>query len=139
MTAKLKDGGGELILHSRVRPSQGSPVPVAQRLPIADGHDELRDLKPDASKYQRGATRRKSPGTEVRFIIDSWINQVERWFAESQLESSEGVQTSTKQLESDIRFIEAPSPYRWTKSADEILASGQTLLPIVERTLCGEL
>src|SRR4051794_36980882 len=36
----------------------GIAGPVAQRLPIADGHDELRDLKPDASKYQRGATRR---------------------------------------------------------------------------------
>ena len=40
----------------------------------------------------------------MRFIIDSWIYQVERWFAEFSLESSKGVQTSTKQLESDIRF-----------------------------------
>ncbi|WP_457578752.1 transposase [Ensifer adhaerens] len=51
----------------------------------------------------------------------SWINQVERWFAEF-------VHTSTAQLEADIKsFIERhnenPKPYRWTKSADDILAS----------------
>ncbi|RVP45604.1 IS630 family transposase, partial [Sinorhizobium medicae] len=39
-----------------------------------------------------------------------------------------GVHTSTMQLEADIRsFIERhnqnPKPYRWTKSADDILAS----------------
>lgn len=39
-----------------------------------------------------------------------------------------GVHTSTKQLEADVRaFIrrhnEKPKPYRWTESADEILAS----------------
>lgn len=43
----------------------------------------------------------------------SWINRVERWFAE---------------LKADILAVievhnENPKPYRWTKSADEILAS----------------
>ena len=57
------------------------------------------------------------------------INQVERWFAElTRKKLRRGVHTSTKQLETDIRsFIERhnekPKPYRWTKSADEILAS----------------
>lgn len=59
----------------------------------------------------------------------SWINQVERWFAElTRKQLQRGVHRSTAELEADISaFIEAhnenPKPYRWTKSADEILAS----------------
>src|SRR5688572_23055512 len=61
----------------------------------------------------------------------SWINQVERFFAlltERQLRR--GVHRSTAQLEADIRaFIELhnaqPKPFRWTKSADDILAAIQ--------------
>ena len=59
----------------------------------------------------------------------SWINQVERWFAlltEKQIRR--GVHQSVAELERDIRlFIERtnaePKPFRWVKSADEILAS----------------
>ena len=61
----------------------------------------------------------------------SWINQVERFFAlltERQLRR--GVHRSTAQLEAGIRaFIDAynanPKPFRWTKSADDILAAIQ--------------
>ncbi len=59
----------------------------------------------------------------------SWINQVERWFAElTRKQLQRGVHRSTAELEADIAaFIEAhnenPKPYRWVKSADEILAS----------------
>jgi hypothetical protein len=47
-------------------------------------------------------------------------------------------------LETDIRtFIvrhnENPRPYRWTKSADEILASVRRFCQKTERTLCSEL
>ena len=74
----------------------------------------------------------------------SWINQVERWFAElTRKQLRRGVHTSTKQLETDIRaFIERhnqnPKPYRWTKSADEILASVKRFCQKTERTLCSE-
>ena len=74
----------------------------------------------------------------------SWINQVERWFAElTRKQLRRGVHTSTKQLETDIRaFIErhneSPKPYRWTKSADEILASVKRFCQKTERTLCCE-
>ena len=59
----------------------------------------------------------------------SWINLVERWFAlltEKQIRR--GVHRSTVALEAAIeQFIainnEAPKPFIWTKSADEILAS----------------
>jgi transposase len=59
----------------------------------------------------------------------SWINQVEHWFAElTRKQLQRGVHTSTAQLEADIRALvdrhnENPRPYKWTKSADEILAS----------------
>ena len=59
----------------------------------------------------------------------SWINQVERWFAElTRKQIQRGVHTSVRQLEADIRtFIDLhnrnPKPFKWTKSADEILAS----------------
>src|SRR5436305_6445381 len=71
----------------------------------------------------------------------SWINQVERWFAElTRKQIRRGVHTSTKQLEIDIRACierhnENPKPYRWTKSADEILAG---FCQKIEQTLCHE-
>src|ERR1700682_4436656 len=59
----------------------------------------------------------------------SWINQIERWFAElTRKQIQRGVHTSVRQLEADIRtFIDlhnkSPKPFKWTKSADQILAS----------------
>lgn len=75
----------------------------------------------------------------------SWINQVERWFAElTRKQIQRGVHTSVGQLEADIRgFIEQhnanPKPFRWTKSADEILAAVKRFCQKAERTLCSEL
>jgi transposase len=75
----------------------------------------------------------------------SWINQVERWFAElTRKQIQRGVHTSVAQLEADIRnFIEQhnanPKPFRWTKSADEILAAVKRFCQKAERTLCSEL
>ena len=57
----------------------------------------------------------------------SRINQVERWFAEpARKQLQRGTHASARQLEADIRaFIEThnqnPKPFRWTKSADDIL------------------
>src|SRR5918997_1282230 len=75
----------------------------------------------------------KRPRWHVHFTPTgaSWINQVERFFAlltERQLRR--GVHRSTAHLEADIRaFIDAhnadPRPFRWTKSADAILAAIQ--------------
>jgi transposase len=75
----------------------------------------------------------------------SWINQVERWFAElTRKQLRRGVHTSTSQLEADIRaFIqrhnENPKPYRGTKSADDILASVKRFCLKAEQSLCHEL
>ena len=75
----------------------------------------------------------------------SWINQVERWFAElTRKRLRRGVHTSVRQLESDIRsFIdrhnENPKPFKWAKSADQILASVKRFCQKTQQTLCGEL
>ncbi|MCP1904238.1 hypothetical protein ACVIHI_003409 [Bradyrhizobium sp. USDA 4524] len=75
----------------------------------------------------------------------SWINQVERWFAElTRKQIQRGVHTSVRQLEADIRtFIELhnknPKPFKWTKSADQILASVKRFCHKAQQTLCGEL
>jgi transposase len=59
----------------------------------------------------------------------SWINLVERWFAElTNKRIRRGVFRSVKELEAAIReYIEVhnedPKPFVWTKTADQILAS----------------
>ena len=59
----------------------------------------------------------------------SWLNLVERWFAElTEKQIRRGVHRSTLQLENAIRhFIDHhnqhPKPFAWTKSADQILES----------------
>ena len=73
----------------------------------------------------------KQPRYHLHFTpaSSSWLNLVERWFAaltEKQLRR--GVHRSTRELEEAIlQYIEstcaAPQPFRWTKAADEILAS----------------
>jgi transposase len=59
----------------------------------------------------------------------SWINQVERWFAElTEKQIRRGSHRSTRALEDAIRLYLAahnadPKPFVWVKTADEILAS----------------
>ena len=75
----------------------------------------------------------------------SWINQVERWFAElTRKQLQRGAHASVKDLEADImKFVESynenPKPFKWTKSADEILASVKRFCHRVDQTLCAEL
>jgi transposase len=58
----------------------------------------------------------------------SWINQVERWFADLTNKAiRRGSHTSVRELESAIReYLDAknedPKPFVWTKTADQILA-----------------
>jgi transposase len=73
----------------------------------------------------------KHPRFHVHFTPtgSSWINQVERWFGLlTDKLIRRGVHTSVKALEADIRswidtWNENPRPFKWTKSADEILKS----------------
>jgi transposase len=73
----------------------------------------------------------KRPRFQVHFTPKgaSWINLVERWFAElTQKQIRRGVHRSTLQLEAAIKdylriYSRNPKPFIWTKTADEILAS----------------
>lgn len=73
----------------------------------------------------------KRPRFHIHFTPThaSWLNQVETWFSLLyQKKLKRGVHTSVEDLVSDIQdFIEAhnddPTPFVWTKSADEILES----------------
>ncbi len=73
----------------------------------------------------------KRPRFHVHFTptYGSWLNLVERWFAElTTKQIRRGVHRSVSELERAIRaFLDAhnadPKPFAWTKSADEILAS----------------
>ncbi|MBY8975899.1 IS630 family transposase [Rhodobacteraceae bacterium NNCM2] len=75
----------------------------------------------------------------------SWINQVERWFAElTRKQLQRGVHRTVAELAADIvAFIEAhnkdPKPYKWVKSADEILASVKRFCQRTNQNLCAEL
>ena len=87
------------------------------------------------------------PHYQVHFTPTSasWINQVERWFADlTRKQLRRGVHTSTRQLEADIRAFIAthntdPQPFIWTKSAADILASVKRFCLRVEHHLCHEL
>jgi transposase len=73
----------------------------------------------------------KRPRFHVHFTptYGSWINLVERWFAEiTNKRIRRGVFRSVKELEAAIReYIDVhnqnPKPFIWTRTADEILAS----------------
>ena len=73
----------------------------------------------------------KRPRFHVHFTptYGSWVNLVERWFAElTNKRIRRGVFHSVKELEAAIReYIEVnnedPKPFVWTKTADQILAS----------------
>jgi len=85
----------------------------------------------------------RRPHYQVHFTPTSasWLNQVERWFAElTRKQLRRGVHPSTRQLEADIRaFIAAhnadPKPFTWTKSADAILAAVKRFCHRVEHHL----
>ncbi len=73
----------------------------------------------------------KRPRFHVHFTPTSasWLNLVERWFALlTQRELRRGVHPSVQALKAAIRYDitvtnQQPTPFRWTKTADEILAS----------------
>src|SRR5207302_10504709 len=73
----------------------------------------------------------KRPRFHVHFTptYGSWLNLVERWFAElTNKQVRRVVHRSVAELETAIRaFIDAhnadPKPFVWTKSSDQILAS----------------
>jgi transposase len=88
----------------------------------------------NASTHKTPAVKRWLT-THPRFVLhftptsSSWLNLVERWFAELTTKKlRRGTHTSVRQLNADIRawidtWNDNPRPYVWTKTADQILAS----------------
>ncbi len=88
----------------------------------------------NASTHKTPAVRRWLTA-HPRFVVHftptsaSWLNLVERWFAELTTKKlRRGTHTSVRQLNADIRawidtWNDNPRPYVWTKTADQILAS----------------
>ncbi len=70
----------------------------------------------------------------------SWINQVERWFAEiTRKQIRRGTYRSTQALENTIKeylrvYNEDPKPFVWAKTADEILESLKTYCESISDT-----
>jgi transposase len=85
----------------------------------------------------------KRPRFHVHFTptYGSWLNLVERWFAElTTKQLRRGAHRSVPELERAIwEFIDAhhedPKPFVWTKSADEILAS---IARFAQRTVAAQ-
>ena len=81
-----------------------------------------------------------------RFVLhftptsSSWINLVERWFAELTTKLlKRGQHRSVRQLNAEIRdwidtWNENPRPYVWTKTADQILDSIKRYCQRINRT-----
>lgn len=96
-------------------------------------------------KIKKWLARRPHWHTHFTPTSASWINQVERWFAElTRKQLQRGVHRSVADLERDIAtFIDAhnenPKPYKWVKSADEILASVKRFCQRTQQNLCSEL
>lgn len=95
---------------------------------------EVHLVMDNSSTHKTPAIRRwlaSHPRWHVHFTptSSSWINQVERFFANlTEHQIRRGVHRSTRQLEQAIRdYIKTvnadPRPFRWTKSAADILAS----------------
>jgi transposase len=78
---------------------------------------------------QRGMAKRPRFHVHVTPTYGSWLNLVERWFADlTTKQVRRGVHRSVAELEAAIRtYIDAhnaePKPFIWTKTADQILAS----------------
>jgi transposase len=95
---------------------------------------EVHLILDNSSTHKTPRVRRwlaRHPRYHVHFTPTSasWLNLVERWFALlSQRQIKRGAHRSVRALEAAIRDYlvvtnEAPKPFVWTKTADEILAS----------------
>ena len=130
--ARCRDRQG----HRRVSSAASQPgvpaVPRDDRRQRAGG--PRRASHPRQLRHAQDRAVRRWFATHPRFHVHftptsaSWLNLVERWFALlSQKQIKRGAHRSVRALETAIReYIaitnEAPKPFVWTKTADEILA-----------------
>ena len=122
---------GKCFAHHRAREFRKFLCEIETNVPLdLDVHLVMDNF----STHKTPAIRRwlaRHPRWHVHFTPTSasWLNQVERFFAElTEKQIRRGVHRSTHELEGAIRgYIETvnddPKPFRWIKSADQILAS----------------
>jgi hypothetical protein len=133
---------------AKPEPSEAAPSPVPVKISSRRTGSDLAissvsDMSNSATSDKCVISRRHKTwrqhiaysGTEVHYIITSALSDERR---------ARGVHTSVRQLEADIRtFIdrhnENPKPFKWAKSADQILASVKRFCRKTQQTLCGEL
>ena len=133
--AALDNGTGGVIgeCHRRHRPIEFRKFPDiidAAVPPALDVHLIMDNYGTHKTVLIRRWLSRR-PRVHVHFTPTSasWLNMVERFFAAlTEKQIRRGVHRSTRKLESAIKDYlklhnEAPKPFCWTKSADEILAS----------------
>ena len=108
--------------------------PRATRIPIA-ATGRPRCLRRSTRRVGRSSD---APTAAIGPTYSSWLNLVERWFAElTTKQLRRGTHRSVRRLEAAIwEFLDtsnaAGKPFVWTKSADEILAS---IARFAQRTL----
>jgi transposase len=108
-------------------------APVPEGLDLHTVMDNYATLK--TPKIKAWLARRPHDHVHFTPTSASWINQVECWFTElTRKQLRRGVHTSVKQLDN-----QNPRPFKWTKSADQILASVKRFCQKAQQTLCGEL
>ena len=117
------------------------PAPGRGVQEVPDRHRQGRSRRPGRAPDLRQPRHPQNPGDQrmarqtpplphaLHPDRSSWINQVERWFGllTDQL-LRRGVHKSVAALENDVRewitaWNEDPKPFRWTKTAEEILDS----------------
>jgi transposase len=144
--AALNIQSGEIIgsLHQRHRAIEflGFLKTIEKTVPAELGVHLVLD---NASSHKTPAVRRWL-AQHPRFVLhftptsSSWINLVERWFAELTTKLlKRGQHRSVRQLNAEIRewidtWNENPRPYVWTKTADQILDSIKRYCERINRT-----
>ncbi len=133
--AALDLSSGKVLgkLHSRHRAIEFKKFLQAIDREVPDGLD-VHVVLDNASTHKTPAIK-KWLLAHPRFVLhftptsSSWLNLVERWFAELTTKLLQrGTHRSVRELNTDIRnwmsdWNEAPRPYVWTKTADQILDS----------------
>jgi transposase len=133
--AALDVKSGQVIADCRQRHRASEFVQFLRRIDDAVPKDlDLHVILDNVSTHKTPSVHRwlaRHPRFHLHFTptYASWINLVERWFAEiTEKQIRRGTHKSTKKLIDAIRAYLAgwnkdPRPFVWTKTADDILAS----------------
>ena len=128
--ARYLEEGVAGLKRDKTRPSRVPPLPMETRLKVIA--KTVQESPPNATHKtpEVRAWLEKHPRFKLHFTPTSasWLNLVERFFAEiTSRRIRRGSYSSVNDLEAAIydylaQHNEKPKPFRWTKTADDILA-----------------